>query len=170
MTAKLIGALIVLIGCGGCGFMIALSYKRETFALKQLLSAIDFMQCELRYKMTPLPALCRLTAGTVSGQIKYFFETLGEELEQQISPNVKTCVDAALSKCKMMPQLTQEILSEAGNTLGMFDLAGQLQSLDAFKEITENKLKIHTENQEVRIRSYQTLGLCAGAAIAILFI
>ena len=45
-----------------------------------------------------------------------------------------------------------------------------LQSIEALRELTESQLKEHNENQDVRIRSYQTLGLCAGAAIAILFI
>lgn len=162
--------MIIILGCGGCGFTIAASHKKETNSLQQLMTAFNFMQYELQYKMSPLPELCKLTAITTKGHVRIFFLTLAQELEQQISPDVKTCVDAALSKCKSMPQQTRNILVEFGNTLGSFALEGQLQSLKSIRELTENHIRKHTENQANRIRSYQTLGLCAGAALAILFI
>lgn len=170
MTFKLIGAMIVILGCGGCGFLIAVSYKRESAALHQLKTALDFMYCELKYRLTPLPELCILTAAHTNGQIKSFFTHLSRELEQQISPDVKTCVDAALSGCRAVPVLTNEILLELGKTLGCFDLDGQLQSLSALRDMVDRKTAKHSENLENRLRSYQTLGLCAGAALAILFI
>ena len=170
MMLKILGALIVIAGCGGCGFAIAMSHKRESASLHQMIVALDFMHCELQYRLTPLPRLCRMVSSVTKGQIKGFFSLLATELEQQVCPHARTCVDAALSQCKAMPQKTRELLSALGGTLGLFDLEGQLQSIEALRELTESQLKEHNENQDVRIRSYQTLGLCAGAAIAILFI
>ena len=170
MMLKILGAMIVIVGCGGCGLAIALSCRRETMALHQVIVALDFMHCELQYRLTPLPRLCRMVSSVTKGQIKNFFSVLATELEQQICPHAKTCVDAALSQCKAIPQQSREILSDLGNTLGVFNLEGQLQSIKALRELTETKLKEHTDNLDVRVRSYQTLGLCAGAAIAILFI
>ena len=170
MMLKIFGALIVIAGCGGCGLAIALSHKRESVSMQQLIVALDFMHCELQYRLTPLPRLCRMVSSVTKGQIKCFFTLLATELEQQICPHARTCVGAALSQCKAMPQQTRELLCDLGKTLGIFNLEGQLKSIEALRELTENKLKEHNENQDIRIRSYQTLGLCAGAAIVILFI
>ena len=170
MTLKLLGAFIIVIGCGGCGFAIALSHKRETCALQQLISALEFMRCEMQYRLTPLPELCKLTALTHNGPIKTYFDNLSKELEQQISPNVQLCAEATLARCKTMPAITAEALQDLFKSLGNFDLDGQLQGLSSARDLTEAKLKKHAENQDARIRSYQTLGICAGAALAILFI
>ncbi len=170
MILKLIGAMIVILGCGGYGFAIAFGHRRETDSLNQLLSALDFMHCELQYRLTPLPDLCRITAKKIKGPVKSFFEHLSHELEMQISPNVQLCIDAALVQTKTIPPLTAESLHDLSKSLGLFDLNGQLHGLLVTRDLTEIKLKKHSENQDIRIRSYQTLGICAGAAIAILFI
>ena len=62
------------------------------------------------------------------------------------------------------------ILLELGKNLGNFDMAGQLQGLEYARTLCRENLEKLMHNKESRLRSYQTLGLCAGAAIAILFV
>jgi hypothetical protein len=62
------------------------------------------------------------------------------------------------------------VLRELGQSLGRFDLNGQLLGIAAVRNTCRSKLQQFEKNKEVRLRSYQTLGLCAGAALAILFI
>ena len=55
MSFKWIGALMVVAGCGGVGFTMAAAYIREEWALRSLIGALDYMTCELQYRLTPLP-------------------------------------------------------------------------------------------------------------------
>jgi stage III sporulation protein AB len=57
-----------------------------------------------------------------------------------------------------------------GQSLGRFDLEGQLKGIEMTKSETQRILQEYTDNQDSRIRCYQTLSICAGAAVAILFI
>ena len=57
-----------------------------------------------------------------------------------------------------------------GTTLGRFDLPGQLRGLEAAIRSAEEALRSIRDGAADRRRSYQTLGLCAGAAVAILFL
>ena len=50
-----------------------------------------------------------------------------------------------------------------------FDLAGQLKSLKALQRACQDALVSLERDKDVRMRNYQTLGLCAGAALAIIF-
>ena len=170
MTIKLLGAVCVILGCAGFGFMIAGNARKEISSLRQLITALEFMECELNYRMTPLPQLCRLTASTASGCVKKVFLYLADELEMQIKPSVEQCLLVALKKCPELPELTRKRFDELGHTLGMFDLAGQINSLKLCN--TENRAILENISQDhtKRLRSYQTLGLCAGAALVILFI
>lgn len=168
MILKLIGAMLIIAACGGVGFYAAAIHRREEKTLRQFVFCLDFMECELQYHLTPLPELCRQTAAKASGPLSIFYTNLVIEFEDQISPDTERCVMAALAKVKDMPGLTRESIELLGRTLGRFDIEGQLSGLEATRQECHRKLEELTHNQTLRLRSYQTLGLCAGAALAIL--
>lgn len=168
MMLRWIGACLVILGCGGFGVMIAASFRKELTSLKKLIAALDFMECELQYRMSALPDLCRQTAANCDGVLRQIFSSLAAELEDQISPNVQQCMKSVLSKTKDVPTQTAEALLQLGNSLGRFDLQGQLKELESARQECRVKLNKLSGNADVRIRSYQTLGICAGAALAIL--
>lgn len=170
MMLKLLGALMVFFGCGGFGYLIAASHRREVKSLQHLVAALEFMCNDLQFRQTPLPELCEQTANTSKGVVQSFFASLANELMRQISPDVKKCVDAVLLSDISIPKQTYALMSRLGECLGRFDLAGQLNDLESVRLQAEGVLNFCTKNQESRLRSYQTLGLCAGAAMAILFV
>lgn len=170
MTVKLMGALLVVGGCGGFGFAMAAAHRREEAVFRQYLIALEFMECELSCRLTPLPQLCQCTAGVVKGPIQELFAALCRELEQQLLPDAELCAHAALASVKGFSQEFRSQFLELGQTLGRFDLSGQLKGLERAAQRTKGSLAALEENRTARIRSYQTLGLCAGAALAILFI
>lgn len=170
MNYKIFGAVCVIAGCGGWGFLIAAQYLRKIRLLRQLAAALDYMECELQYRATTLPVLCCQTGEQSTGKLKTLFLKLGEELEAQISPNVECCMASALEKCGDLPAVIKRLCRELGCNMGKFDLQGQLRGLDATRMECRQRLEQLQRNQEARLRSYQTLGLCAGAALVILFI
>lgn len=170
MSVQWMGALLIIAGCGSVGFLMAMRDKREYDGIVQLIQVIDFMVCELSYRLTPLPDLCRRVADRIRGIVGRLFLKLAEELEQQVSPDAACCMAAALAGCTDIPPKTEECLSQLGRTLGQFDLQGQLLGLQGLRESCELVRKGMEHDRPQRLRSYQTLGLCAGAAIAILFI
>ena len=170
MNYKWIGAILIIVSCGGFGFSLAAAQLREERTLRSLICALDFMECELQYRLTPLPELCRQAGNDAKGCIRETFLALAEELEAQVSPDAASCMNAALSTVRDIPRHTREALALLGQSLGRFDLAGQLKGLDAVRLTARRQLDAITTNKEPRLRSYQTLGLCAGAALAILFI
>ena len=165
---KWIGAVLIIIACGGFSLMLAASYKKEERTLKSFICALDFMECELQYRMSALPDLCRQTAGVCEGVLRQIFAMLANELEDQISPDVNQCMQTVLAKSGNIPTQTKESLELFGENLGRFDLNGQLKGLEAVRQECRMKLNRLSGNKETHLRSYQTLGLCAGAALVIL--
>ena len=76
---------------------------------------------------------------------------------------------AAMEKCHDLPACLRRPLRQLGQTLGCFDLPGQLQGLKSVQEICRREQARLEQNRDARLRSYQTLGLGAGAALVILF-
>ena len=168
MTIKLIGAVLIVLACGTVGYMIAASYKREEKTLRKLIYALDYMECELQFRMPALPDLCRNTANETDGVVSKVFAMLSNELEDQISPDVRSCMKAVTAKCRDIPTHTLASFLLLGDSMGRFDLEGQLKGLESVRQEARMKLNKLMGNSDVRLRSYQTLGICAGAAIVII--
>lgn len=167
---KGIGALLVILGCTAVGFGMAASHRAEEHALRQLIGALDYMACELQYRLTPLPDLCRQAGKEAKGEIGTVLSKLSCELENQISPDVESCMNAALYGCEEIHAQIRVAFILLGKSLGRFDMEGQLKGLEAVRSHCRRKLEELNTNRDSRLRSYQTLGICAGAALAILLV
>lgn len=170
MTVKFLGAILIILGCGYFGFAITAASKREESALRQLIGALDYMQCELQYRMTPLPDLCRQAGIENRNQIGKFLINLSDELESQISPDVSGCIHAALSSISDLPKRAVKAFEIMGASLGRFDADGQIRGLENVRAYCRAELDAMSVDRDARLRSYQTLGICMGAALAILFV
>lgn len=169
MTYKWMGAILIIVSCGGFGFSLAAGYKREEYRLRQMIRALQFMESELQYHLTPLPELCRQAGMEANGAVREVFLNLAQELDRQASPDACSCVRFAIRKSRDLSSKQRKLFIQLGQTLGRFDLPGQLQGLKAVRNDCKAEVKLLMQNRDVRLRSYQTLGLCAGAALAILF-
>ena len=170
MNYKWIGAMLVIFGCGGFGFLMASASKREEKHLRELLETLEFMISELQYQLTPLPELILRASGYASGSLKQVLTVLSEELNGQVAPNAESCMRSALDKCQSIPVLTGNILRLMSRSLGKFDLSGEINGLTLVKEACKENLHKLTKDRVERLRSYRTLGVCAGIALAILLI
>lgn len=170
MIFKWIGAIFVIAGCGGVGIKLAASHINEERTLRKLISILDFMSCELQYRLTPLPELCRQVAAESTGVLSEIFLSLARELEDQVKPDVYRCMYAVLSMKNNVPEKTRKSLELLGRSLGRFDIDGQLRGLEGVRQSSRRSLDALSHNQDIRLRGYQTLALCAGAALVILFI
>lgn len=170
MTLKIVGVVLVVVSCGGVGFKIAENHRKEERALRQLIRILDYMECELQYRLTPLPALCRQAWEAFPEMPGRVFMGLFQELNAQSSPDIYQCMHNAINDVKSIPSITKNALELLGKSIGRFDLEGQIKGLSAVRDECRRNLALLTDNRENRLRSYQTLGLCAGAALAILFV
>ncbi len=170
MAIKWIGTILILGSCGGFGLSLAASQVREEAALRQLVGMLDYMECELQYRLTPLPDLCRQAAENFQGAVSQAMLVFSRQLEAQVAPDPAFCMAAVLSQKGNLPGRAHNALSLLGQTLGRFDLTGQLKGMEAVRTECRRQLELLSENRDARLRSYKTLGICAGAAITILFI
>lgn len=170
MIIKLIGAMMVLCGCGVFGIMSASSYRKEIRTLSSFMDLIHAVECELQYKANKLQDVFGNLADSMISPISDFCRILSAEFDSQVQPCVPDCVYAALTKCHNIPKSTESYIAKMGLTLGRFDLNGQLLELSALKKETALAISKLSAQQDTRTRNMKTLAICAGAAIVILFI
>ena len=168
---KLLGAVLICVCCGWFGFSLSGAHKSEERYLKQLLSSLEYMQYEIQCRLSSLPDLCRQAANICSkGAVCDFWSELGRELNQQIAAEVQPCILAALDNTPKLTPKVRECIASMGKGLGKFDADGQISALESSKLLCKEQLDKHCAGKEEQRRSYQTLGICAGAALVIILI
>lgn len=170
MNIRWFGVALIIVACGSFGFLLAAHHRNRAQQFRNLIATLQYMECELRYRSTPLPQLCQLAGEQNYGMISRVFRLLAEELNSQISPNAANCMAAVLDKLEGVDSELCQLLTELGKSFGRFDADGQVRGMESVRKICQEKLQLLSQNMDSRLRSYQTLGLCAGAAIAILFV
>ena len=170
MSLRIFGAVLIVLGCGGFGAILVRNDRLAEKSLRSLCAGLDFMSSDLPSRLTPLPDLCRMAGQELGSGVGAVFSTLAMTLEDQISPDVNACMHAALSRNPNLPEATAACFRILGTSLGRFDLEGQLRGLDRTRTECRERLAEFAAGRDQRRRNYRTLSLCAGAALAILFL
>lgn len=167
---KIVGSLMMIVGCWAVGYGMCSSHRRQIRAMEQLLLALEWMQWELNCNMPVLSRLCRGASQQCSGSVSAVLRKLAEELEGQIVPHPAACMMAAMNAVPGLPAAAGEQLSLLGQSLGCFDLQGQLSALEAAGQRCGLVLEGLRRKQQEKAGNFQTLGICAGVALVILLL
>lgn len=170
MPLKWVGAILVVSGCGGWGIMLAAAYRRQEAGLRNLSQLLKMMQWELRYRLTSVPDLCRLAAKDATGLLRCVFLDLARDLDRNIEPDVSECMRSVLSRYRNLPPKVLRVMRQLGKQLGRFDLEGQLEGMSYVIAECDQEQQSMRQDRDARLRSYQTLAICAGFGLVILFL
>lgn len=167
MEYRILGVCLVIISCSAFGFKMAADIRREIKHTNDLINILNYMECELNFRLTPLPQLCRISAKQ-GKSLEKLFHCFANELDAQISMDTFSCMNAAIQKNTGLPASVASLLKSLGASFGKFDLEGQLNGIDSVRQKAITQLQELERNKDIRTRSCQTLGMCAGATLAIL--
>ncbi len=167
---KIIGAVFVMAGCTVVGIYLAASYRHQERELKRLIKALEYMECELPYRLTRLPELCYAAGEYAGGVIGHSLSSVAERLRKKIAADPFDCVREVIVESDQIPSQVASVLLNLGKSMGRFDLAGQMKGISAAKQECQMYLQQLLEEKAGNLKSYQTLALCAGAAITIILI
>ena len=167
---KIIGVLLIVLGCVCVGILRSNSYRREEAALQQLGEHLQYMICQLRYQQTPLPELFFQLQCEAKPPLQDFYSLVCKELQLRTSADASACLIRAVEASENLPSQAKNCLLLLSGSLGRFDLDGQLNGAEAVYERCMTKYVHMEKNRATYIRSYMIFGLCAGAAIAVLLL
>lgn len=167
---KIAGVCLILLGAGGFGIQKATIFFRQLAQLREFSCMLELLSCELNYTLLPLGQLCRQTAQRTGSTCARFLSIYAAAVEANKPP--ASAAREALGKVKglYLPNDASLALLELFGALGRYDLDGENRLL----ELTQRRLKqaLHRCECEKRpiARGYAALGLCTGAALAILLL
>lgn len=167
---KTIGIVLVVLGASGAGFSMALAVQRNIAVVQQLIGALDQMKSEMQYRKTPLPELMRVLSVSTRGQVSSLFCRVADDMFLRQEASVYAIIKKALLAAppSAFSPSVRHVLLNLGSGLGKYDVEGQLRAIDLALSRLRDILEQSTAEQKTRVRSYCTLGICAGLAIAIM--
>ncbi len=165
---KLVGAMIIVCSTAWVGINASGDLHRTMAQMQSLLSALNRMDCEIRYARTPFPKLCRVL-GEEKSEVGRFFRILScsDMTQKRADGWTRTAVkNAGLA----LPSGAQLALEEFIDSFGKYDADGQAKLL----HLAQSRISLESAQLEqdfrARARMYRLLGACAGIALIILVI
>ena len=165
---KLAGIVFIVTSAGSVGFRIAASLRKRCIMLRQLLQALQLLRNEIAFCGTPLPQAFALMAASCNGVLEKIFTAVAKEMDKQHWVTPLAAMEHGVHEGKEV--LVEPILLELAAKLGKYDLDAQLQAIETARHRTEELLFQMEQERSNKSRTYETLGVCAGLAVAILLI
>lgn len=169
---KLVGMILVVAASSAVGFGFAANIRAQSRQIEALLSALSYMKNEIAYRLTPLPELFYLLGKSAARPVGAFFAACAEALMQNPSASVQGVVRSALSQTPQLAitQQTRQTLLELALSLGKFDANGAGAALELAESRLRQELMVLDSHKRERCRSYETIGVCAGLALAVILL
>lgn len=169
---KWFGALLIIITSTWAGFNLSKRYRERTSQLRQLKVALQTLEAEIVYGLTPLSEACQKISSMIRYPLSEFFGRFSEKLSHG-NCSVSEAWNESLQET--IPHLSLndndiEILTQFGATLGQHDREHQQKQI--------RLTLLHLEREEMEAKDAQVryekmmknLGLLGGLLIVILLI
>ena len=167
---RFLGAAFVVLSSAWVGFASARRLRRAGRELDELRAALEQMESELRCAAPTYAALCQRLAERSTGAVSGFFSALATDAAAPDFEPVGATRRAVERSGLCLPPASFLSLEQLLDGFGRFDLAGQLRQLGLAREALTHQAGRLREQTEAKCRSYEILGLCAGAAVLILVV
>ena len=166
---RFVGAAMIILGAGSFGIAKTAQFYRQQRQLRSFLNALEILKCEMDYTLYPLPKLCRITAERSDRVCAEFLRKYADSLDRG-SCRSTAAREAFFSVNCVLPQDASMAVLELFSALGRYDVDGEANLL----KLTQHRLKAALERGETEkrpmVKGYTILGVCTGAAVAILLV
>lgn len=168
---KLIGAVLLAGGAAFLGFSAAAQLERRVKSLRGMLNALETLERELTFRLTPMPELLAELAKHAQPPVNAFFARCREGLDTLGEHTLSELWNEALDTVPMdLGPEDLQALRELGGILGRYDGEGQREALALARTQLGQCLTTAAEERTRLGRVYGALGLTAGALLVILLL
>ncbi|RNA68972.1 stage III sporulation protein SpoIIIAB [Alteribacter keqinensis] len=169
---KLAGILLVIAATTAIGWEWSRRLRLRTRQLKDVRVALEALETEMVYGLTPLQEACYRVAKQVRDPVGLLFRTFADNLdkEEKLASEVW---GETIKKMRLILEFKQgewDVLLQFGQTLGLQDLENQRKHLRLALKYLEQQESDARENQKKHESMYKSLGFLCGILIALIMI
>ena len=165
------GFILIVTGAAASGSLLAAGVRRSVRQCTAMQNALAFMKAEIEFHLTPLDQISMQMASMLPQPLSLVFRSVSRDIRRMPGVLPGSLMRRALNvhRNKITPELSK-ILADLFELLGKQDVLAQVRAA----ELAEARLKqeihrIEAEKKD-RCRTYRTIGICAGLAVAVILI
>ncbi|NLJ33695.1 MAG: stage III sporulation protein AB [Firmicutes bacterium] len=169
---KFTGAILVIVVCGLLGNDIARGYAQRPRLLRSLQTALQFLQTEINYGVTPLLAALKKVAALTDPQLAAFFLLVRDQLLLSQSLSFREAWERGLKdlgRYSVLGPRELELLLPLGGILGCSDREDQVKHLLlTCQQLKEAEMR-ERERSGPNERLWRYLGFLLGVMLILTF-
>ena len=169
MMIRMLGAGLTLLSGALYAIRFTKEHRLKEAYFEELLMILEHFLWELQTNLSPLNICCQVASCSGKGKMSQIMAQLAHYLVQGSGQSPETCMDLVLEG-QDIPLVLRHRLHQLADTLGRYDLSGQIGGIRAVQELCRRDLHALTVQRAKNVKSCQALGLCTGAAVAILLL
>ncbi len=170
MMLKFLGALIIIGTTSGIGWILAKQYSDRPRQLRQIRTALQSLESEIVYSLTPISEAAGTIAKQLPSPVKRMFANFAERLDEERS----TAEDAwaqtleAFWPHTALKNTEKEILLQFGSTLGKHDSDNQTKQIRLTLSHLEREEQEAKDIQLKYEKMTKSLGFLSGVLLVLL--
>lgn len=168
---KFVGAVLILGTATLFGYMQALHYARRPKQIRLMISALQRMETEIVYALTPLSEAMLSLSKQVTAPLSQLFLLTAERLKESEGASTREVWQQTVRevwRSSSMKQPEQDIVLQLGTVLGLTDRADQVKHLKLAVSQLQTEEQESREEQKRFEKMWKSMGLLIGALIVIL--
>ncbi len=154
------------------GLGLARTVRRQQAQTVALIDALLRLRHELQYRLTPLPDAFAVLGGMPNREVAAFFSGMSDRLQSSRTCTVGYACRKAMERTSglQLTAGTHSALLALFDALGRYDLEGNLQVLELALERLRAEARMIQSGSRARCRTYISLAVCTGLAIAVILV
>jgi len=167
---RMIGFVLIVSGASCAGIRQAAYVRRSYLLYEDFRMALVWLKNEIQTALTPLEQAFGLVSGLISNPLGSLFAILSSRIKTDPSCSTVRVAAQFFTSRPEIPAELQDVVYDLLRMLGRQDTAAQVNALELALSRTEALRKRLEQEKTERCRSYRTLGVCAGLALAVILI
>ena len=170
---KVIGCLLIIIGCTYIGFMYSENFNKRVLQLNELEKSIIQLRNEIIYIYTTLPeAFLNVSQKSIDPIRQFYLHARNLLINNQVN-SVYEAFRLSIKENEDKLYLTDidiKILMDLAKNLGESDIEGQINIFELAIKNLEKQIKTAENLRNKNLKMYRYLGFTIGAVIVIILI
>ncbi|KMM37872.1 stage III sporulation protein SpoIIIAB [Guptibacillus hwajinpoensis] len=169
---KLLGAILIILASTWAGIEWSRTVSERSRQLRQLKAALQSLEAEIVYGMTPLSMACGHICRQVGHPVSWFFDSFRKKLDAGHSTAYEAWIESMdeVWKYTAFKQEEKEIMKQLGATIGQQDREHEQKQLKLALIHLEREEHEARNNQTKYERMFKSLGVLGGILLVILLI
>jgi len=165
--------ILILLAGAGAGLLKAKTFDNRVYHLQELITTLNVLESEMKYRMDPLPDLLLRVSRVKDGISAAMLSTAGRLSKIHASHDFSDCWKEAVETAYQESALNKEdimIITDLGIELGKTDLENQAGMFRRTVSLLEAQAAEAAEEKRIKGKMYKSLGTAVGALIVILLL